>query len=420
MIRGVSADERLHAVAERYPRGVPRRDLSAVDELRERGGVELPRRAVAVVGTNGKTSTATYLARLLTAGGVRAGLFTSPHISEWSERVRIDDTPVETERLASEVEALDGLAARRGRVALRFFDLLTLAAARIFAEDGVDVGVFEAGIGGRLDPTAVLRPRLVVLTGVGRDHADVLGEDERTILREKLGVAPRGATVVAGPLGELERDAAAETERRDLALELVDVEAASFVERNRALARAAASACARTFALPLALDERAVTAALAEPVRGRLERGSVDGVDYVLDAAHNEQAWRALCAELDGPVVAVVSLPADRPLEAFARVVAACDYIRAAVATAASARSAPACDLADALSAEGVEADAVAEPVTAVRRGLERARAGGMSLAVFGTTYLVEHGVEALGDRQAVGAPGFEPGTSSPPDSSAR
>ena len=125
-------------------------------------------RSIVVVGTNGKTSTAIFLERVLRAAGLRTGLTTSPHIRRWGERIAIDGEPVADERLLAELEQLHRLA--RDIADLRFFDLVTLAAAAVFAEEHVDVAIYEAGIGGRLDSTRLVAAPLVVLTSVGLDH----------------------------------------------------------------------------------------------------------------------------------------------------------------------------------------------------------------------------------------------------------
>src|SRR4051794_15747177 len=145
-------DERLRAVGSSFPSRTPRSSLAAVDRLREAAGLPVPERAVAVVGTNGKTSTATYVERLLRRAGVSTGLTVSPHLRRWGERVLVDGRPVEDEELAADVEALDELVVERQE--LRFFDLVTLAAARIFSRRGVAVAIFEAGIGGGPGATA--------------------------------------------------------------------------------------------------------------------------------------------------------------------------------------------------------------------------------------------------------------------------
>jgi dihydrofolate synthase/folylpolyglutamate synthase len=372
----------LDEIVARYsPRG-RREGLDAVERLRVAAGIELPRTAIAVVGTNGKTSTSVYLARLLAGGGARVGLTTSPHVREWRERIRVDGEPIDADRLRAAVERLDALAA--DRTPLRFFDLLVLAAAQVFAEDGVDIGVFEAGIGGRSDATRVLRPRRVVLTGVALDHVDILGGTEREILREKLLIAPPGATIVVPPL-DAPLAADAETIARGLDATLVVAEldeGAPPLERNLELARRALAA----FGLP-AGD----AADLA--VEGRYQRAVVDGVPVVVDAAHNPQAWRTLAASLRGPHVAVVSISRDRDAAELADALAAAPLEHVVATTAWERRSLPAAELAAALPG----AVAVDDPRAAVAAGLVEAKRRGIGLAVFGSSFVLRHALDELG-----------------------
>ncbi len=154
---------------------------------------------VNVVGTKGKGSTAFHLSALLEAQGLRVGLFTSPHLRGYHERVRINRAPVAPEVLGSFVLELHRFLEKRGGFR-SVFELLTLAAIQIFLDAGVDVAIFEAGLGGRLDATAVFHQDLTVLTSIGHDHADILGHALPMILREKLGILqPRQGELVAGP-----------------------------------------------------------------------------------------------------------------------------------------------------------------------------------------------------------------------------
>jgi len=372
-----SPAERLESLATAMPRRRPRLDLSAVETLAQRAGIRAPERTAVIVGTNGKTSTATFLARLLHAGGLSVGLTVSPHLRRWSERVLIDGTEVDEGELAHRVETLAEAAAG---LDVRFFDLLTFAAAEIFADRGVDVGVFEAGIGGRLDTTHALRAQLVVLTGIGLDHTELLGPDEASILREKLGVAPPGAVVVSAPLAP---DLAVEAQRvaaqAGIRLEFPPVEGATFYERNAALARAAA---AHVLSLPPEVE--------LAPVTGRKQRATVEGVEVVLDAAHNAAAWHTLAAELPARYVAVVSVSLDKPP---AELRVALNGADAVIATSAWAgRSVGAAAL-----AAVVGGDAVEDPRAATRVGLERARELGVPLVVFGSAYLLRHALDELG-----------------------
>lgn len=380
----MDADALMQSIAAAYPSRVPRLDLSEVEALRDAAGVTTPRASIVVVGTNGKTSTSIYLGRLLAGRGLRAGVTISPHLRHWGERVQIDGQPVGDAALAAAVAELHEIACGLpARGELRLFDLVTLAAARLFAQAGTEGAVFEAGIGGRLDATRVLRAPVVVLTGIALDHTELLGDTTEAILREKLAVAPPGARVVSGPLDDplvaVARNVAAEN---GLDLELPPLEG-GWRERNAQLAAAALGARG-------SLDIDIQGAGLDMDIPGRLERRAVDGVDVVLDAAHNAQGWSALTGELEGPFVAVVSISADRPA---ADLRPALEQAVAVFATTAwVGRSLPAADL-----ARVVGGDAVGEPELAIQLGLERARATGLPLVVFGSAYLLAHAYRALG-----------------------
>ena len=145
-------------------------------------------KTIHVVGTNGKGSTSYYLAGVLQAHGVKTGLYTSPHLVNMRERIRVNDLPIDDEsldRLIMQVKA----AAENAQVEPTFFEVLTIVAFLYYAEQSIDVAVLEAGMGGRLDSTAVADGELIVLTSIGLEHTEVLGSTERAILKEKMGVA---------------------------------------------------------------------------------------------------------------------------------------------------------------------------------------------------------------------------------------
>ena len=180
------------------------------------GNPERKFRSIHVVGTNGKGSTSFYLAGILQAHGLKAGLYTSPHLVSLRERIRVDDEPIsdaDLDRLLLQVkeaaESVSSLQVALGKPALEptFFEVLTVAAFLYYAEKGVDVAVLEAGMGGRLDSTAVAGGEMAVVTGIGLEHTEVLGATESAILKEKMGVVGDaagdggGKTFVLGGLG---------------------------------------------------------------------------------------------------------------------------------------------------------------------------------------------------------------------------
>jgi dihydrofolate synthase / folylpolyglutamate synthase len=146
--------------------------------------------AIHVVGTNGKSTASVTIEQLLLSEGRSVGTTISPHVASWSERIRLDGAEVELESLIERVRP----AALRAEATQ--FEIVTAAAFLAFAEAGVDVAVVEAGLGGRLDASNVLRTRVVLLTSIGLEHTDVLGGTLEEIAREKLAVAKEGSIVV--------------------------------------------------------------------------------------------------------------------------------------------------------------------------------------------------------------------------------
>ncbi len=165
--------------------------LGRMEALLERlGHPECAYPAIHVVGTNGKSTATRTVAALLRAEGLSAGAYTSPHVSGWHERLAVDPETFEraVARVRRDAEAVGATQ----------FEALTATALAEFAAARVDVAVVEAGLGGRLDATNVLDARVVLLTNVGIEHTDVLGETREAIAREKLAVAKPGAIVVLG------------------------------------------------------------------------------------------------------------------------------------------------------------------------------------------------------------------------------
>jgi len=140
---------------------------------------------ILVGGTNGKGSTCAYLEAMLTAAGYRVGLYTSPHLLHYNERVRIDNREVDDAALCTAFSAVE---TARGTVSLSYFEFGTLAAMWLLARAGVDVAVLEVGLGGRLDAVNVFDPECAIVTSVDIDHTDYLGDTREKIGFEKAGI----------------------------------------------------------------------------------------------------------------------------------------------------------------------------------------------------------------------------------------
>lgn len=150
-----------------------------------------------VGGTNGKGSTAHSLAAVLQRAGYRTGLFTSPHLLDFRERIRVDGQMIPESEVTDFVERY---LYRRGETDMHptFFELTTIMALEYFARQKVDVAVIEVGLGGRLDSTNIITPSLSVITNISFDHVALLGDTLPAIASEKAGIIKRGVPVVIG------------------------------------------------------------------------------------------------------------------------------------------------------------------------------------------------------------------------------
>ena len=172
--------------------------LNSMEQLMELSGD--PHRAfrsIHVTGTNGKGSTATMIARLLQAQGLRVGRYSSPHLSSITERIEIDGEPIARDLFAEEVLALAAVA-ELSEHPPSYFELLTATAYRLFAAEAVEVAVVEVGVLGRFDATNVLEADVAVLTNIGTDHTTKEGDWRRNIAGEKAGIAKPRSTFVVG------------------------------------------------------------------------------------------------------------------------------------------------------------------------------------------------------------------------------
>ena len=371
--------------------------------------------SVHVVGTNGKSSTARMIAALLEAHGVSAGACVSPHSARWSERVLVHGEEIDAAAFAAAVERASEAAAAVNRSlepgdAVTQFELATAAAFVALADAGVEAAAIEAGLGGRLDATNTIPSRVTVLTSVGLDHTEWLGETEELIAAEKLAVLRDQTTLVVGRLSPPVRELAERAARARNARLLTAPEDISRLrpasdpylglDAGRVELRAAGAFQRRNFALACiaaeaflgALDPARVReVAAAVEVPGRLERVA-DDPPVLLDAAHNPDGARALAEALPEaaagrPLVAVLAVLADK--DAGAMVGALAPALEEAVCTAAPAPRPmlPASELAAACERSGLAARAEDDFAAAVARGRELARERGGALLIAGSHY---------------------------------
>jgi len=426
----VAAVEQLNAMVPELfqSSGQPRRKFS-LDEIRillaALGDPQRRFPSVLIAGTNGKGSTAATLASILTSSGLRTGLYTSPHLSRVNERIRLDRIEVEDEPFAALYFRVHDAAQRLvldGSLPQlpSFFEILTAQALLFFAEAQVDVAVLEVGMGGRLDATNIVDPLISVITDISLDHTEWLGSTIAAITREKAGILRRNGTLITLPQHPEANQALGEVA---VALDVRGVSATGFMppigvaagapyfvqalnstvevdsplsgahqHRNVALAIAAAVELAANHGFPV------TQAAIAEGIKttrwpARLERIQRDGVEWILDVAHNPAGAWALRAGLRAAAdpeprrTLVFSCLRDKPVVEMAQILFPL-FETVIIAPMHTARAAALDDLLAAAEATGTPA------ITAesVQHALDLARqhhpAGGQ-IVVSGSVYLV-------------------------------
>ncbi len=292
-----------------------------------RGRPEAKLRVVHVAGTNGKGSTSAMIERMARAAGLRTGLYTSPHLHSFTERVRIDGEPIGRDEVVERVASIRATLCEPGAPELTFFEVTTLLAFEAFAARALDLVVLEVGLGGRLDATNVIeRPLATVITHVDLDHQQYLGSTLAEIAAEKAGIVKPGVPVVHAADGR--DDARGDTGARAV----IDRRAAALGAPSFALGRELEIRHGFANTMTVSLEGRTVdglwpvlegwhqeantalavgAALLLEPslaiggdairegvasVRwpGRLERIRGEAGEIVLDAAHNPDGARAL------------------------------------------------------------------------------------------------------------------------------
>lgn len=186
------------------PRVGFRYDLALVRDLLDRlGSPHLGRATIHVAGSKGKGSTAAIAAAITQAAGLRTGLYTSPHLHDFRERVQVDRVPIPEQAVVDAVARLrplvDQVNARHAPRTVSTFEIITALAFDWFRQQAVDVQVIEVGLGGRLDATNVVEPTVCALTSISYEHTEILGETLEEIAAEKAGILKPGIPAVAAP-----------------------------------------------------------------------------------------------------------------------------------------------------------------------------------------------------------------------------
>ena len=366
-------------------------------------GPERAFRSLLVGGTNGKGSTAAFAASILKGAGVRTGLYTSPHLVDLTERIRVDEEDVSPEAL-DDVLSLVAAVSGKGALSPTYFEAVTVAAFELFRRKRVEVAVVEVGIGGRLDATNVLEPEVSAVTNVGADHLETLGPSLAEVAREKAGIFRRGRPALTTASGETQGVLLAEARGAGARAVVVPPAPRSLLGvsplagEHQLLNIGLAVAAAGAF---VPLDETAILRGVSS-VRwpGRLQRIRRPGrSDVVLDGAHNPDGAAALARwiaseGLAGKIDLVFGALGDKdvagtfgPLAPLAR--------RVVFVSPPSPRAAPPEAIAERAGRAGGETAASAAEALA-RLDLDVGREAGVPVIVCGSLYLVGEALRIL------------------------
>ncbi len=302
----------LERIGTEHPKGVER-GLAHVRRVAERLGVLPPaRRTVVVAGTNGKGSTTAFAEQLLLSAGLAVGTTTSPHMHRFNERIRVGGEEADDARIVAAFEAVE---VARGDEHLSYFEYAVLAALVAIKRAGMDVAVLEVGLGGRLDAVNVVDADVAVITSIGLDHQEYLGNTRAEIGAEKAGIMRPRVPVVVGepapPQSVLARAAALGAKVHlagrdfgcgDSMLWLQGGEQRTTYPLPATSAVDPVNAAAALQAVTLAghAPSQADVQRTAERTRnpGRCEAVRAEGRSWVLDVAHNADAARFFAAQV--------------------------------------------------------------------------------------------------------------------------
>lgn len=373
------------------PRGI-RLELDRMQAaLLRMGHPEEKSRFVHIAGTNGKGSVSSLVERALREQGYKTGLYTSPHLHQFTERIRIAGEPVRDAWVVEQVLRVQWMLAKPGAPELTFFEVATLLAFIAFAENNCDVVVLEVGLGGRLDATNVVLPMACAITSIGVDHVEYLGASIQEIAAEKAGILKPGVACVLGPIGG-DALSVIQARAREVGATLIQSDRASTPFQSALAGDHQRDNDAVAFALLQALSvhgfscSHEVIARAFASVKwaGRLE--TLLGAPSVLfDAAHNEAGIVTLAAHLHSlprhdKRVLVFAAMNDKPVELMLGALRA--HVDDVICTQ------PATKRAATRERYPVDVDFIADVTTAVDEAARRAGSAGLVI-VAGSIYLL-------------------------------
>ena len=383
---------------------------------------------VHVTGTNGKGSTVRMAARLLQEMGLRVGAYTSPHLVEPTERISVDSEPMDPDSFAASVGDVARFADHLG-IRATWFETVTVAAFQHFADVAVDVAVVEVGMLGRYDATNIVDAQVAVLTNVGLDHTDGVGDWRLAVAREKAGIVKPSSAVVCGetdptvravfraeaqgPVLERGQDFGTVRERLAMGGWVADLrtprtrhdEVLVSLHGRHQLDNAVLAVTAVEAFFGAALPDDVVAEALASvKVPGRFEIAGREPL-IVLDGAHNPDGARAAAATLDedfssaGRRLLVVGMQSGRDVAGVLRALDAGRADLVVACTAPTARGIPASEVAAAAASVGAAVEVAEDVGEALEVALDRAGPADV-VTVAGSFTVVGAAKVALAERQ--------------------
>lgn len=350
-----------------------------------------------IAGTNGKGSVSTKIASTLEHAGYRVGLYTSPHISCFRERIRINGVMISEEAVKSLLTNLFQIV-KREHIPATFFELTTFLAFLYFAQEKVDVAVLETGLGGRLDATNIVDPILSVITSISLDHTEILGPTLEDIALEKAGIIKEKVPVVIGPNVPYEIIHKVALEKHSPCI-LVKHHSKLFEEENTQIALAAINALIQAFNL----NARAIEMGLKARQPCRFERIASDS-PIILDVAHNPDGIQHLFHMLNHeypnqPIRFLFGLSKNKDLKECLKLIAA-NGKHFHLVEATNGRGAPVCNLYDQLLQLKINSTHVFKHdsiLQAVHQAKEEASRDGEVLVICGSFFIMSQVRQALG-----------------------
>ncbi len=263
-------------------------------------------KTIHIAGTNGKGSTSSMIAAVLTAAGYNVGLYTSPHLVKFNERIRINGRMISDSDI---VRYTKKLKPQIQKLKATFFEATTAMAFNYFADEKVDIAVIETGLGGRLDSTNVILPLVSVITSIGKDHTEQLGNTLGSIAREKAGIIKSNIPVVIGAINGSAKKVIAQTakEKKSLLIESKKLKLPSDIHiqlkgEHQITNAKAAIAAINVVSKYFLIDKKAIREGLENTSQLTGLRARFEFIqrtpNILLDVAHNPGAIQTLVSEL--------------------------------------------------------------------------------------------------------------------------